>query len=48
MTDAVTTANIQTSTMTDEQLEERCSTLINSITSVVFNYIRRGLFDEHK
>ena len=46
--DTITTANIQTSAMTDDQLEERCSTLINSITSVMFNYIRRGLFDEHK
>ena len=26
----------------------RCTTLKNSITAIVFNYIRRGLFDVHK
>merc|ERR1711881_709712 len=34
--------------LTDEQLIERCFVLIRSITSVVFNYIRRGLFEDHK
>ena len=30
------------------QLEARCTDLRSSITSTVFNYIRRGLFDTHK
>jgi dynein heavy chain, axonemal len=34
--------------LSDEQLTERCLVLVQSITSIVFNYIRRGLFDEHK
>ena len=40
--------SLSPSGLTDEQLVERCSVLTRSITSVVFNYIRRGLFDEHK
>ena len=34
--------------LTDEELAERCGVLLGSISSVVFNYIRRGLFDKDK
>jgi len=30
--------------MTDEEVEARCGVLLDSITKVVFNYVRRGLF----
>jgi len=33
---------------TDEELATRCVVLIDSITSTVFNYIRRGLFEMDK
>jgi dynein heavy chain, axonemal len=33
---------------TDEELGKRCAVLIDSITSTVFNYIRRGLFESDK
>merc|ERR1711871_947446 len=46
--DKAAPTNIEANTLTDEQLKERCSIWIKSITSVVFNYIRRGLFDDHK
>eukprot|EP00516_Mucochytrium_quahogii_P000925 CAMPEP_0203746968 /NCGR_PEP_ID=MMETSP0098-20131031/2236_1 /ASSEMBLY_ACC=CAM_ASM_000208 /TAXON_ID=96639 /ORGANISM=" , Strain NY0313808BC1" /LENGTH=4160 /DNA_ID=CAMNT_0050635227 /DNA_START=190 /DNA_END=12669 /DNA_ORIENTATION=+ len=32
--------------LTDEEITERCSVLQRSITEVVFNYIRRGVFDK--
>jgi dynein heavy chain len=34
--------------LTDEQVEARCTTLNDSITRSVFNYLRRGLFDKEK
>merc|ERR1711871_390131 len=40
--------NSSSTALTDEQLGERCLVLTRSITSVIFNYIRRGLFEEHK
>ena len=40
--------SIDSEGLTDEKLIERCSVLVKSITAVVFKYIRRGLFDEHK
>jgi dynein heavy chain len=36
------------SEMTDEELAERCVHLVDSITEVTFNYIRRGLFERDK
>ncbi|GMH84222.1 hypothetical protein TrST_g13493, partial [Triparma strigata] len=33
---------------TDEELAARCNVLIDSITTTVFNYIRRGLFEVDK
>jgi dynein heavy chain len=34
--------------LTDEEFADRCSRLKDSITSVVFNYVRRGLFERDK
>jgi dynein heavy chain len=34
--------------MTPEEIQERCGVLMGSITEVVFNYTRRGLFDKDK
>jgi dynein heavy chain len=36
------------SNMSDEEVHTRCLKLEGSITSVVFNYLRRGLFEPHK
>ena len=34
--------------LTDEQLELRCTKLKDSITTVLYNYMRRGLFERDK
>jgi dynein heavy chain len=34
--------------LSDEEMADRCKVLIDSITSTVFDYIRRGLFERHK
>ena len=34
--------------LTDNQLAARCVVLLNSITSTVFNYVRRGVFEMDK
>ena len=34
--------------LTDEQLKRRCKNLCDNITSTVFRYVRRGLFDQDK
>jgi dynein heavy chain, axonemal len=34
--------------LSDEELEKRCVVLEDSISKVVFNYLRRGLFDKDK
>ncbi len=34
--------------MTDEEMEARKHVLIDSITSTVYDYVRRGLFERHK
>jgi len=34
--------------LTDEELVARCDVLMDSITTTVFNYLRRGLFDRDK
>ena len=34
--------------LSDEELAERCDVLMDSITTTVFNYLRRGLFDRDK
>ena len=34
--------------LSDEELTKRCSVLEDSISKVVFNYLRRGLFDKDK
>ena len=34
--------------LSDEDMQQRCLALIGSITDVVFNYIRRGLFEKDK
>eukprot|EP01138_Halocafeteria_seosinensis_P009362 gb/GECG01009567.1/.p1 GENE.gb/GECG01009567.1/~~gb/GECG01009567.1/.p1 ORF type:complete len:4452 (+),score=647.06 gb/GECG01009567.1/:1-13356(+) len=34
--------------LTDEQLQRRCKNLCDNITSTVFKYVRRGLFDHDK
>jgi dynein heavy chain len=34
--------------LSDVEMAERCRTLIDSITSTVFGYVRRGLFERHK
>ncbi|KAG6609263.1 dynein heavy chain [Phytophthora cinnamomi] len=34
--------------LTDEEMKERCQVLMDSITSCVYNYVRRGLFERNK
>lgn len=44
--DAAASADVKV--LSDEELDQRCSVLENSITMVMFNYLRRGLFESDK
>jgi dynein heavy chain len=45
---ALSAAPVAVEELTDEQLELRCTKLKDSITTVLYNYMRRGLFERDK